>query len=313
MERRRVEYQFESLEQMQEYLDSMEKDNEEKHNINVSTSSTDCRQTIDVKKTKQMKKTAKKRKRESIQEEQEQEDSDDNMKQSKNKKKQTSKKQKPENKETQNKKQEIPKMDFIQGSELYNLYSFPKSSLSRSLWEQHKKNLTLIPINEYEERKRPKHWKKTEIVSAKNAMYCFAETDKFYAVPPAYGIEMFGPPQTDKRPYGHDLHKDVRFEGQLFDEKGLINQKRIVEVVSNHCKETQSGGIVDLPTNSGKTVVGAKLIELIKKRAIWVVPAETLLDQCEQRMKTFLPNARIGRFSYIKKKKTIDFNWLMYI
>lgn len=193
------------------------------------------------------------------------------------------------------KNETLPKLNSIKGSELYSLYSFPKSSLSREMWEEHKKCLTLIPINEYEERKRKKHWKKpNSLANAKNAIYCYAETDDSYGVPAAYGIEMFGIPETDKRPHGSLLNADVGFTAQLFDEKGLINQQRIVEVVVEYCLKSPIGGILCIPTGSGKTVIGEAIIYLLKKRALWLVPAEALLDQSRARVRQFMPHARIG-------------------
>lgn len=89
------------------------------------------------------------------------------------------------------------KRNNIPGSELSSVYSFPKSNLTAEELIFHKKQLTFTPINAFDERTRPKNWKKGKpdplgVVAGKNSQLCFAETDKYFAVPAYYGYQWFG-------------------------------------------------------------------------------------------------------------------------
>lgn len=105
-------------------------------------------------------------------------------------------------------------------------------------------------------------------------------------VPRYYGITNYGPPKKISLQEGEDISVD--FVGSLRP----IQETTIEETVKNY--NLYGGGIVSLDTGLGKTVVALKLISLMKKKALIIVHAEFLLEQWIERIKTFLPTARIG-------------------
>jgi superfamily II DNA or RNA helicase len=104
-------------------------------------------------------------------------------------------------------------------------------------------------------------------------------------LPRYYGIEKYGPTK-------NTLHEpeiiNLEFHGTLRD----IQEQTIEATVKayNNC----GGGLVSLDTGLGKTVVALKLVSLMKVKTLIIVHAEFLLEQWIERIKTFLPTARIG-------------------
>lgn len=78
------------------------------------------------------------------------------------------------------------------------------------------------------------------------------------------------------------------------------NQVECFEIVKKERDKEYGGGILTLTTASGKTVLGLKIIEYFKLRAIVIVNKVELIQQWEKEIKRFLPEATIG---YIQGKK----------
>ena len=106
--------------------------------------------------------------------------------------------------------------------------------------------------------------------------------NKIY-LPRFYGLEKFGPPLKSVLYSGEPI--DLEFTGKIRE----IQQRTIdATVEANFC------GLISLDTGLGKTVVALKLISLMKVKTLIVVHADFLLDQWKERIKQFLPTARIG-------------------
>lgn len=111
-------------------------------------------------------------------------------------------------------------------------------------------------------------------------------------VPRAYGIKRFGLPTTDT-----DIKSEEYGEGEELKFNGTLreNQQNIVLSVMKHF-ETQdnTGGILNVSTGQGKTVMALNLITLLKAKTIIFVNKQMLLDQWAERIQQFIPTARIG-------------------
>jgi superfamily II DNA or RNA helicase len=109
---------------------------------------------------------------------------------------------------------------------------------------------------------------------------------KFY-LPRHYGINTYGEPDDVKLSDGIDI--DIQFKGELRD-----YQKPIVATYVKKAKEI-GGGLLEVPCGFGKTIMALRIISHLKKKTIVIVHKEFLLRQWVDRIKEFLPGARVGR------------------
>ena len=116
-------------------------------------------------------------------------------------------------------------------------------------------------------------------------VYRMSQDRKKIYIPRYYGIEKYGQ-TTSKLKEGQSIN--CSFVGNLRN----LQQTTIEETIKT--LDTFGGGLISLDTGLGKTVVALKLISLIGKKTLIIVHAEFLLEQWSQRIKQFLPDARIG-------------------
>ena len=108
-------------------------------------------------------------------------------------------------------------------------------------------------------------------------------------LPRYFGIENFGTPDVSKIADGDDIN--VPFKGTLRD-----YQKPIVKAYMDAVKSPAGGGgLLDVPCGWGKTLMALWIITLLKKKTLVIVHKSFLLNQWEERIKEFLPTAKIGR------------------
>ena len=105
-------------------------------------------------------------------------------------------------------------------------------------------------------------------------------------LPRYYGITEYQQPKINTLPDGEPIN--VTFNGSLRE----IQEISINETIKTY--NSIGGGLVSLDTGLGKTVVALKIISIMKTKTLVIVHAEFLLDQWVERIKTFLPDARIG-------------------
>ena len=110
-------------------------------------------------------------------------------------------------------------------------------------------------------------------------------TDDLY-VPKHYGIETFGPIKSSQRDVPKTPAEFWEFKGSLRD-----TQKDVVQ--SYLCPEPRDG-ILSLQTGGGKTVCALYIASTLQVPAIILVHNTFLKDQWIERIKAFLPKARIG-------------------
>lgn len=112
--------------------------------------------------------------------------------------------------------------------------------------------------------------------------------NKFY-VPRYFGIEHFGEPITIKISNGDNIN--LNFNGQMRD-----YQVPVVSSFLNYLSNKESAsGLLDLPCAWGKTSASLYILSQLKKKTLVIVHKEFLLNQWVERIKQFLPEARIGK------------------
>jgi len=114
----------------------------------------------------------------------------------------------------------------------------------------------------------------------------FTEDDEYLYVPKHYGHETFGPfLKTDRDvPKTPDIH--WFFNGTLRDVQ--------IPVVDSFLKPEPHDGIISLQTGGGKTICALYIASRLKVPTIILVHNTFLKDQWVDRIKGFLPKARIG-------------------
>ena len=122
-------------------------------------------------------------------------------------------------------------------------------------------------------------------------------TRKIY-LPRHYGLKHFGEP--DKVKIEDSIDIDVEFTGTLRDLPGQDkDQIAPVKAYLDSCKpgtySSQTyGGIICVPPASGKTVMALYIISQLKKKTIIIAHIDFLLGQWRDRIKMFMPDARVG-------------------
>ena len=123
----------------------------------------------------------------------------------------------------------------------------------------------------------------------------YLESEKKLYVPRYFGIKYFGPPKEIKISPGKDI--DLKFQGDLRD-----YQIDIIDTYLNYIDyknpkslfQGKGGALIEVGCGRGKTVMGIKIIELLKKKTMIIVHKEFLKSQWIERINQFLPGANIG-------------------
>ena len=161
-------------------------------------------------------------------------------------------------------------------------YSIYKSCLTPKIIDFIKNELTVKPAlqNSYAEAK---------------SFPIYQESEKKIYVPRYWGINMFGYPKMLKIPFGEPLN--LTFNGCLRDyQTNVLNEylKAIDFGISDNQNKGNGSALIELWTGAGKTVLGLKIIEVLKKKTIIFVHKTFLKNQWIERIQQYLPNARIG-------------------
>lgn len=126
----------------------------------------------------------------------------------------------------------------------------------------------------------------------------FRENDKKIYVPRFYGVERYGIPKTSKI-HANVVSITVPFVCSLRD-----YQEDIVETYINHiaapiCADTTAGygggGLLEVATGSGKTVMALNIISRVGKKTLIIVHKEFLANQWKERIEEYIPSAKVGR------------------
>ena len=122
----------------------------------------------------------------------------------------------------------------------------------------------------------------------------YLESPKKLYIPRFYGTKRFGKPKINKITDG--VKVDIKFKGGLRKE-----QEPIFDVSYKQIVET-GGGIVSLKCGGGKTVLALYIMAQLKLKTLVVVHKDFLMTQWYDRIKEFIPDAKIGKI----QQNTID-------
>ena len=115
----------------------------------------------------------------------------------------------------------------------------------------------------------------------------YKEVDDSLYLPKHFGLAEFGPPT--------DTTRDVEpTEAARWTFRGGLRPAQEA-VVNSFLLPTPHDGILSLHTGGGKTVCALYIASQLKLPTLVIVHNSFLRDQWEERVKMFLPNARIGR------------------
>ena len=124
----------------------------------------------------------------------------------------------------------------------------------------------------------------------------FRENANKIYIPRFYGIQRYGLPAKSEINCGDDI--DIPFVKPLRDYQDEIIKIYMDYVNTNICENASyngNGGVLEVPTGKGKTVMGLKIISNLKKKALIIVHKEFLMNQWIERIEEFLPTARVGK------------------
>lgn len=164
-----------------------------------------------------------------------------------------------------------------------NGYKIKKKELNSSLIKEIKSDLTVNPFT-YGDFGDKNEKRFSLYMESPNSLY----------LPRFYAQEKFGNAQTVKIKEGDKIN--ITFNGSLRKE-----QEPIVNLYMKQAKQS-GGGLISLKCGGGKTVLALHIIYLLKVKTIVVVHKDFLMTQWRDRIKYFLPDARIGKI----QQNTID-------
>jgi superfamily II DNA or RNA helicase len=116
----------------------------------------------------------------------------------------------------------------------------------------------------------------------------YKESENFMYVPKHFGIAEFGMYSSSDRDVEQTNSIHWQFKGELRDTQ--------IEVVNTYLKPEPRDGLICLQTGGGKTVCGLYIASQLKLPTLVLVHNTFLRDQWIERIKHFLPHARIGLF-----------------
>jgi len=119
----------------------------------------------------------------------------------------------------------------------------------------------------------------------------YLESSQKLYIPRYFGIEHFGEPDEIRISAGKDIK--LEFTGELRE-----NQKEIVKKFVGHVTCSPNcggGGLIELGCGQGKTVIGLNIISQLNKKTLIIVHKGFLLMQWIERIRQFLPDARVGQ------------------
>ena len=154
-------------------------------------------------------------------------------------------------------------------------YTIYKENLEIKEQELIRKELTVSPYVPKNSLQKP------------SSFQIYRESPKKMYLPKYYGYGEYGEPDEIRLTSGDDI--DIAFNGELRD-----FQNPIVNTYLENAKKS-GGGLLEIHTGAGKTVMALKIITQLKKKTLIIVHKDFLLRQWLERIEQFLPNARVGK------------------
>jgi superfamily II DNA or RNA helicase len=150
-----------------------------------------------------------------------------------------------------------------------------------------KENLTATQITDIKKDLTVKPFISADYGAAANSFPIYCESVRKLYLPRFYGLNKFGKAQ--KSTLNEPENINIKFSKSLKEK-----QQPIVDTFLKECYEN-GGGIISVPCGYGKTVIALYIISLLKVKTLVVVHKEFLLNQWKERIREFLPDAKIGR------------------
>lgn len=157
-----------------------------------------------------------------------------------------------------------------------------KKDTEKSVLEDIRKELTLYPLlgSKYA----------SEYVTKKTKIPVYRETPNYLKVPRAYAYGELDIQNEVKYLTPKSKLPPIPFRGELRE-----NQVKIVEdTLSVLRNPKKGGGTMELHCGFGKTTCALYMVSQLQVKTIVVVHQENLMDQWKERIRQFLPSARIG-------------------
>ena len=120
----------------------------------------------------------------------------------------------------------------------------------------------------------------------------YRESHKKFYIPKFYGTDVYGAVEKNKLSDGIPI--DLEFNGQLREHQIIA-----VETYMKAAREV-GGGLLELHTGFGKTILSLYIISRLKTKTLIIVHKEFLLRQWIERIEQFLPQANVGRIQQNK-------------
>ena len=181
----------------------------------------------------------------------------------------------------------LPQIENLKKNDLINSYlgnkgyTIYKISLNEKIIEFIKKELTVKPFMQ------------GSIVEAQS-FPIYMESEKKIYVPRFWGINIFGYPKSIKISFGKTIN--LKFNGELRDyqERVMDSYLKAIKLGKKEEDNSEGSGLIELYAGGGKTCLALKIIEQIKKKTLILVHKTFLKNQWIERIKQFLPDAKIG-------------------
>jgi len=157
-------------------------------------------------------------------------------------------------------------------------YAIYKNRISPTELESIKNDLTITPF------KVPGYGSEEDTEPYK----LYKENPEKIYIPFHSGIARYGTPERIKLAEPEPI--DIAFS---VDRKMRPYQDEIINTYLHHAR-VRGGGIISVGCGRGKTVMALKIVELLKVKTIILVHKEFLMNQWIERIKEYLPTARIG-------------------
>ena len=119
----------------------------------------------------------------------------------------------------------------------------------------------------------------------------YKETPRWFGIPLHYykHLDKLSSVVVDRRVDGRDIN--IKFRGDLWEKQETLIKKFIALISTLH-----TGFILESPPGSGKTVMAIKMISILSKTTLVVVPRSNLIKQWIKRILQYtdIPRSRIG-------------------
>ena len=183
-------------------------------------------------------------------------------------------------------------------------YTIPKSVFSPDELKALKRKLTMI-----REETQPTNNKRKMFQAQQQpqGFPIYLENEKKIYIPRFFGMNEFGIPDRNEIPCGNNIN--VSFQKELRDYQEVIVQSFMshiergvgVGTEQEHAQEHSApnvvggGAILEVPCGKGKTVMALRIVSLVAKKTLILVHKDFLANQWEERIREYLPLARVGR------------------